>query len=109
MLLHAWCLRSSDFQTWACDPANALGARGVLQCRQMSNTLTIRLPKDLLDRLRQRARAAGLPVGRVVRQSLETALSEGNDSKPESPWMKYAGLLKDGPPDLSSRKGYSRG
>jgi Ribbon-helix-helix protein, copG family len=75
----------------------------------MGNTLTIRLPKDLLDRLRRRARAAGLPVGRVVRQSLETTLSEGNDGHEEPPWMKYAGSIKGGPPNLSSRKGFSRG
>jgi predicted DNA-binding protein len=70
----------------------------------MSNTLTIRLPEALLQRLRERARRTGLPVGRVVRESLEAALE--SDSK--QAWRKYAGILKDGPPDLSSRKGYSR-
>jgi len=70
----------------------------------MSNTLTVRLPKELLDRLRQISRRTGLPVGRVVRQSLEKTLAK--DKEPV--WMKYAGVLKDGPPNLSSRKGYSR-
>jgi Ribbon-helix-helix protein, copG family len=70
----------------------------------MSNTLTIRLPEELLERLREKSRLTGLPLGRVVRQSLETTLgSDVNQS-----WRKYAGILKDGPPDLSSRKGYSR-
>lgn len=74
----------------------------------MGNTLTIRLPKDLLDRLRQVSRRTGLPVGRVVRESLETALSADKNNE-EPPWMKYAGTIKGGPPDLSSRKGFSRG
>ncbi len=70
----------------------------------MRNTLTIRLPEELLERLREKSRRTGLPVGRVVRQSLETTL--GSDVN--QAWRKYAGVLKDGPPDLSSRKGYSR-
>lgn len=77
-------------------------------CVPMCNTLTIRLPKDLLERLRQRARAAGLPVGRVVRQSLETALGDGNDHHESPAWMKYAGSIQGGSPDFSSRKGFSR-
>jgi predicted transcriptional regulator len=71
----------------------------------MSNTLTVRLPSELLDRLRQVARRTGLPVGRVVRHALETTLSEREEK--EQPWMKYVGTV-DGPPDLSSRKGFSR-
>jgi len=70
----------------------------------MSNTLTIRLPEELLKQLREKARRSGLPMGRVVRESLEAALQpDGNQA-----WRKYVGILKDGPPDLSSRKGYSR-
>ena len=70
----------------------------------MSNTLTVRLPEDLLERLRKKARSTGLPVGRVVRQSLETTLgaNEGN------PLLQFAGLIKGGARDVSSRKGYSR-
>ena len=68
-----------------------------------SNTLTIRLPEELLKRLQERSRRTGLPLGRVVRQSLETTLEEEN----EPAWMKYAGTLS-GPRNLSSRKGYSR-
>jgi hypothetical protein len=43
-------------------------------------------------------------MGRVVRDSLEAAL----EPDVSQVWRKYAGILKDGPPDLSSRKGYSR-
>lgn len=77
----------------------------MLQYGHMSNTLTVRLPADLLDRLRQVARRTGLPLGRVVRESLETTLSK----QAEQPWRKYAGVIKGGPPDVSSRKGFSRG
>jgi len=41
----------------------------------MSNTLTVRLPEELLERLREKF-AARPSVGRVVRESLETALSK---------------------------------
>jgi post-segregation antitoxin (ccd killing protein) len=71
----------------------------------MSNTLTVRLPEELLERLREKSRRTGLPVGRVVRESLETALSKETGQ----PWRKYAGVIKGGPPDVSSRKGFSRG
>jgi len=71
----------------------------------MSNTLTIRLPEELLERLREKSRRTGLPMGRVVRQSLEAALKpDGNQV-----WRKYSGVVKGGPPDVSSRKGFSRG
>jgi hypothetical protein len=42
----------------------------------------------------------------VVRESLETVLSKDEDK--EQPWRKYAGVIKGGPPDVSSRKGFSR-
>ena len=74
----------------------------VLQCRHMGNTLTIRLPQELLERLREKSRRAGLPVGRIVRQAVENSLQQD-----EPAWMKYAGTMS-GPKNLSSRKGYSR-
>ncbi|MGH9511491.1 MAG: ribbon-helix-helix protein, CopG family [Terriglobales bacterium] len=74
----------------------------------MSNTLTIRLTKDVMERLRERARRTGLPAGRIVRQSLEKALSDDPDTNEEPPWRKYVGIIKGGPRDLSSRKGFSR-
>ena len=69
----------------------------------MSNTLTIRLPDELLQRLREKSRRTGLPMGQIARESLEITL----DKKREPAWMKYAGTMS-GPRDLSSRKGYSR-
>ncbi len=83
----------------------------VLQYLHMGNTLTIRLPEDLLERLREKSRRTGLPLGRVVRQSLETTLSKdkSTENDVQQVWRKYAGVIKGGPPDLSSRKGFSRG
>lgn len=82
-----------------------MGHPHVLQYFEMGNTITVRLPVELIDRLRRVARSTGLPIGRVVRESLETTLPEKEDK--EQPWMKYVGTV-DGPPDLSSRKGFSR-
>ena len=76
----------------------------MLQYIQMSNTLTVRLPEELLERLRKKSRRTGLPVGRVVRQALETSL----DGEESNPLLQFAGLIKGGPRDVSSRKGYSR-
>ena len=70
----------------------------------MSNTLTIRLPKDLLERLRRVAQRNGLPLGRVVRESLETTLSH----EQTNPLLKFAGVIKGGPRNVSSRRGFSR-
>jgi hypothetical protein len=75
----------------------------------MSNTLTIRLPQELLNRLRQKARLTGLPVGRIVRQFLENGLSQDTPGKNNQAWRKYVGVIKGGPRDLSTRKGFSRG
>jgi predicted DNA-binding protein len=72
----------------------------------MGNTLTIRIPEDLLKRLREKSRRTGLPVGKVVREFVEAGLSD--DGK-QQVWKKYAGIIKGGPRDVSSRKGFSRG
>jgi hypothetical protein len=75
----------------------------------MSNTLTVRLPEELLEQLKEKSRITGLSVGRLVRLSLEATFSDENEKAKQAPWKKYAGILKGGPPDVSSRKGYSRG
>jgi predicted DNA-binding protein len=70
----------------------------------MSNTLTIRLPDELLNRLREKSRRTGLPMGRVVRQAVESSLSR----EEKNPLLEFAGVIKGGPRDVSSRKGFSR-
>jgi predicted transcriptional regulator len=68
----------------------------------MGNTLTIRLPEDLAEWLEETSRKSGHSRGAIVRQELERA--RRNTQKP---WMRLAGDLKDGPRDLSMRKGFS--
>jgi len=77
----------------------------VLQSVRMGNTITVRLPQELIDRLRKKSRRTGLPVGRVVRQAVETSL----DTEESNPLLEFAGLIKGGPREVSSRKGFSRG
>ncbi len=69
----------------------------------MSDTITVRLPEDLAEWLRSTARKTGVPVGRLVREQLERAKEETGSK----PFMRYCGIMS-GPPDLSSRKGFSR-
>ena len=47
-------------------------------------------------------------MGQVVRQFVEKGLSQESPANGNQAWRKYVGIFKDGPPDLSSRKGYSR-
>jgi len=68
----------------------------------MSNTLTIRLPDDLAQWLEDAARKSGIPRGRIVKMELDRARKDSSRL-----FMRLAGTI-DGPPDLSSRKGFSR-
>jgi hypothetical protein len=81
----------------------------VLQYCHMGNTLTVRFPEKLLERLREKSRRSGLPVGQVVRQFVENGLSEESPTQQNQAWRKYVGIIKGGPKDVSSRKGFSRG
>lgn len=69
----------------------------------MSHTLTIRLTEELLAWLKDTSRRTGVPLGRLVREQLESAKSGGGKQR----FMRHAGTIS-GPPDLSARKGYSR-
>lgn len=62
----------------------------------------------MLERLREKSRVSGIPMGQVVRQFVEKGLSQESPANGNQAWRKYVGIFKDGPPDLSSRKGYSR-
>jgi Ribbon-helix-helix protein, copG family len=72
----------------------------------MSNTLTIRLPDEMIAWLKETSRATGIPVGRLIRDQLETAKERQEQGKQR--FMRHAGTIKGGPPDLSSRKGFSQ-
>jgi hypothetical protein len=69
----------------------------------MSHTLTIRLTEELLAWLKEISRQTGSPVGRIIRQQLESAKSGKGGQK----FLRHAGKIS-GPADLSSRKGFSR-
>ena len=69
----------------------------------MGDTITVRLTSELANWLKVTARKIGVPVGQLVRDQLERAKEETGSK----PYMRHAGSI-DGPPDLSSRKGYSR-
>jgi len=74
----------------------------VLHLVRMSNTLSIRLPSDLAEWLDQTARKTGVPKGQIVREQLEKARKTG-----ARPFLRLAGAVAR-PPDLSTRKGFSR-
>jgi hypothetical protein len=76
----------------------------VLQFLHMSHTLTIRLTEELLDWLKETSRRTGMPMGKLVREQLESARANGGKQR----FMRHAGAIRGGPPDLSSRKGFSR-
>lgn len=69
----------------------------------MGDTITIRLTEELADWLRTTARKTGVPVGRLVREQLERAKRDTGTKT----FMRLSGSI-DGPPNLSSRKGFSR-
>jgi predicted transcriptional regulator len=68
----------------------------------MSKTLTVRLPEELAEWLDQVAQRACVPRGRIVRMELERARKTSKQA-----FLRLAGAV-DGPPDLSTRKGFSR-
>ena len=70
----------------------------------MSNTLTIRLPEEILERLKETSRQTGIPLGRLIRESLEATLSQNVTN----PLLEFAGVIKGGLRNVSSRKGFSR-
>jgi hypothetical protein len=69
----------------------------------MGQTLTIRLTEELMAWLKETSRRTGVPMGRLVREQLESAKTNGGKQR----FMRHAGTMS-GPPDLSSRKGFSR-
>ena len=75
----------------------------MLQFYSMSHTLTIRLTEELLSWLRETSRQTGVPVGRLIREQLETAKANGGKQR----FLRHVGELS-GPSDLTSRKGYSK-
>jgi predicted DNA-binding protein len=69
----------------------------------MSQTITIRLTKDLAKWLEDTAARAGVSQGQLVREQIEKAKAANADRT----FMRLAGSIR-GPRDLSSRKGFSK-
>ena len=69
----------------------------------MSNTITVRLDKDLAIWLSETAQRTGRSQGQIVREQLQNAKA----ATPERAFMRWAGVI-DGPKNLSSRKGFSK-
>ena len=55
--------------------------------------MTIRLPEEMAEQLREKARRTGMPVGRVVRQFVETGLSRLSGREPQIPLPVLSGAL----------------
>jgi len=68
----------------------------------MSQTITVRIGKDLAQWLDQTSRRTGVAQDQIVRDELKKA--KAASSRPA--FMKLAGVV-EGPRDLSSRKGFA--
>lgn len=69
----------------------------------MRHTLSVRLPDELANWLRERSRRTGLSVGQIVRDELERARVEPFGQRFV---RRHAGVFKGGPDDLSTREGF---
>lgn len=69
----------------------------------MSQTITIRLTKELAEWLARVSAKTGVAQGKIVRDQLEKAKA-GDTTRP---YMRLAGRVR-GAKDLSKRKGFSR-
>jgi len=55
----------------------------------MSHTLTIRLTDELVAWLKETSRRTGVPVGRIIRQQLESARHGGGNER----FLRHAGEI----------------
>jgi hypothetical protein len=67
----------------------------------MSNTVTVRLPTDLVQWLEEESRVTGLPKGRIVREQLEQLRTK----KARQPFLDLAGSVESSP-ELSRKTGF---
>ena len=68
----------------------------------MSRTITVRLTDEIDDWLEETSRKTKIKKGKIIRTELEKAIKSQ-----KRPFLRLAGRVS-GPPDLSSRKGFSR-
>ena len=70
----------------------------------MGKTITIRVPKNLATWLQEKSARTGISQGQIVREQLERV--RRGDKKTQN-FMRLAGIIRGGPRDVSTRKGYS--
>ena len=70
----------------------------------MSQTITVRLDKELSSWLEETASRTGISQGQIVREQLAKAIAANANRA----FMRWAGVIR-GPKNLSSRKGFSNG
>jgi hypothetical protein len=70
----------------------------------MGHTITVRLDRELAEWLERESRRTGVAQGKIVRDQLERARATSSTR----PFMRLAGIVTGGPPDVSTRKGFSR-
>ena len=69
--------------------------------RQFGETLTVRLPGDLLVWLKASSRLTGTPVSRLIREHLETAHAREGKQR----FMRHLAAISGLPRDLSPARG----
>lgn len=68
-------------------------------------TLSFHAPDKLARQVRAAARRRGMPVSRFLKLAAEKEAVPAHGGVGD--WVKkYAGIIKDAPPDLSTREGY---
>jgi hypothetical protein len=70
----------------------------------MGHTITIRLDSDLAIWLARESAKSGVSQGKIVRDQLEKAKA----ARSAQSFMRLAGVVRGGPRDVSTRKGFSR-
>src|SRR5437773_1322281 len=71
----------------------------------MGQTITFRPTKKLAGWIEQTAARIGVSQGKLIRDHLERARQSDNGTRK---FMRFAGVLRGGPRNLSTRKGFSK-
>ncbi len=71
----------------------------------MGQTITFRPTKKLAAWIEETANRIGVSQGQLIREHLERARTADRSSKK---FMRLAGIIRHGPRDLSTKKGFTR-
>jgi predicted DNA-binding protein len=77
-----------------------------------SQRISVRVPRGIAQRLKERSRATGTRESEVVREALEKYLSTGDEGQTAYDLARKAGLIgciRGAPKDLSTNKRYFKG